>query len=635
MAELFSPISIGDLVLKNRVMMAPMENGLAEEGGVVGQRLIRYFVERIKNEVAIAVTGSVACSPEGCGLPRQLRCDDDRYVPGLSRLADAVHEAGGRLGGQIYHAGRQATRAITGLEPIAPSAIPCPVMNDLPREMTRADMDALLDKFGRGAARLRRAGFDLVEVHLAHGYLLFGFLSPFSNRRSDRYGGSLENRLRYPIEVIRRIREEIGPGMALTARLSVDEFVEGGFSFDDAKEVCRAIVLEGIQAISVSAGSYASISSVIQPFSVPRGFLVPYAEEIRKTVPVPVIVAGRINTPEMVEEIVRLGKADMVALGRSLICDPEFVLKMKEGRPEHIRSCVACNQGCADQVILGSTVSCIQNAEAGKEADRCVVGAALKRKVMVVGGGPAGMEACRVAATRGHDVMLVEKDTQLGGRIVAASKAPGKGEFSRITDYLEAEIRRLGVKVLLGAPDPQRALDEFRPDVIVFAAGAEPAVPDIPGIDGRNVATAEDVLKGRREVGQRVAVVGGGLVGVESALFLAARGCSVTLVEMTAEIAADAGPIVRWILLDDLRKKNVAVLAESLACEVCTDGLMVRRGGVTELVAVDTVVIATSYRPVTEGRDRWGRHAVVIGDAVAVRNAASAIHEGYLAAVKI
>jgi 2,4-dienoyl-CoA reductase-like NADH-dependent reductase (Old Yellow Enzyme family)/thioredoxin reductase len=626
----FHPIRIGNIELKNRIMMAPMETGLAEKGGFAGERLVRYFAERVKNDVAISITGSIACSPEGRGLPCQLGCYDDAFLPGLSLLTEAVHSGGSRIGGQIYHAGRQATRGITGLQPLAPSPLPCPVMNDIPKEMTVTDMEEMSGKFAQGAARLARAGFDLIEVHMAHGYLLFGFLSPFSNRRTDRYGGSLENRMRFPLDVLRRIQEEVGDRVAVTVRLSVDEFIEGGFTFEDAKEVCKALAACGVHAISVSAGSYASVSAIIQPMTYPRGFLVSYAEQIRRLVAVPVIVAGRINTPQLIEEIIRGGKADMVAIGRALICDPEFVTKMKQGREGEIRPCVACNQGCIDEVIMGGSIRCLGNAAAGRELEGFPMKAPQAKRVLVVGGGPAGMESARVCAIRGHDVLLIEKEAQLGGRLRMAARAPHKEEFANVAAYLESAILRAGVRVRRNEGRVKETCDEFRPDAVVFAAGAEPIVPSIPGFEHEGVLKAEEVLSGKRETGQSVIVVGGGLVGLETSLFLSERGRTVTVVEMTDQAGVDVGPIMKGILSEEIRKRGVTVLTNSRATKATSAGVTIRRGEEDIFVAADTVVLAAGYRSVSAPSILRNREGVcIVGDAREPGNAMNAINEGY------
>jgi len=616
--------------------MAPMETGLAEADGSVSDRLIEYYFERVKNEVAIAVTGSVAIGPEGRGLPKILNCYDDRFIPGLKKLVDRVHEAGAKMAAQIYHAGRQTSRMITGLEPVAPSAILCPIMNDMPKALTIDEIKVLIEKFGQGAFRLMKAGFDMVEVHLAHGYLLTGFLSLFSNKRGDPYGGSLDNRMRFPIEVIRRIKEEVGSRMAVTARISVDEFVEGGFTFEEAKKVCSAIVREGIQAISISAGSYASIPAIIQPVFYPRGFLVHYAEEVKKIVDVPVIVAGRINNPALIEEIISQKKADMVAIGRALVADPEFVVKMKKGKAEDICPCVADNQGCADQVIQGKGINCILNARAGMETERHITPASPKKKVMVVGGGPAGMEASRVMALRGHTVLLVEKGKRLGGKVPAASKSPGKEEFINIATYLENSIKKLGVEIRLEENDLESVFKKFNPDAIIFAAGSEPIFPGIPGLKSEKVATAEDVLNEKADLGQKVVVIGGGKVGLETALFLAKKGKSVTVVEMLKEVAADVGPIVKPVLMGELQKNNVAIVASAQACEVKEEGLVCKlEEGFSNLVA-DTIVLAAGYRPVDQQWiDQLNIEKMVIGDAKEARDVYAAVHDGFLAGSKV
>ena len=290
MEKLFSPIKIGPVTIKNRFMMAPMENGLADIGGEVNDRIIRFFEERAKNETGIIITGSIGISPEGRGLPTQLSLYDDRFIPGLKKLTDAVHKAGSLIGAQIYHAGRQATEAVTGIQPIAPSAVPCGILQNDPREMTKEEIAEVKDKFVQAARRSVEAGFDMVEVHFAHGYLLHSFLSPHSNKRTDEYGGSLENRMRFPIETLKEIVKVCENKVAVTIRISIEEFLDDGLKFDEAITVCREAVKAGAQAISVSAGSYDSVEYTIQPMFIKQGFLVPFSKKLKESVDVPVIV---------------------------------------------------------------------------------------------------------------------------------------------------------------------------------------------------------------------------------------------------------------------------------------------------------------------------------------------------------
>lgn len=370
MSTLFEPIKIGPLTIKNRFMMAPMENGLANNGGWVNEQLIDFFTERAANDVGIIMTGSIAVSPEGRGLPTQLALYDPDYLPGLKRLVEAVHHQGARIGAQLYHAGRQATAAITGIQPVAPSPLPCALLGNDPRSMEPADFTRIRDDFVTCAKRAVEVGFDLIELHLAHGYLLHSFLSPHSNHRTDRYGGSLENRLQFPIEVVKAVLETCGNSVAVTARVSCEEFLEDGLKFAEGKTVCERLQHAGIQALSITAGSYDSVEYIIQPMSIKQGFLVPYARTLKRIVSIPVIVAARLNNANLVHDIIENGDADMVAIGRGLIADEQFVLKMREYRYDDIRHCIACNQGCIDRVLLGQGINCLVNARDGRYSTR-------------------------------------------------------------------------------------------------------------------------------------------------------------------------------------------------------------------------------------------------------------------------
>lgn len=391
-------------------MMAPMENGLAAPGGFVNDRIIRFFEERAKNEVGIILTGSVGVSPEGRGLPTQLSSYDDKFIPGLKELTDAIHKAGSKIGAQIYHAGRQASEAITGIQPIAPSAIPCAIVGNDPREMTVTEIYEMKEKFIQSARRCVEAGFDMIEIHFAHGYLLHSFLSPHSNKRIDEFGGSLENRMRFPMEVLQEIVQLYGDKVAVTIRISADEYLEDGLKFDEVVTITQKAVEVGAQAISLTAGSYDAVEYTIQPMFIEQGFLVPFSQKLKELVDVPVIVAGRLNSADLIEAISENEDADMIAIGRGLISDEELVVKMKNKEYEEIRYCVACNQGCIDNVFQGKGVTCLVNARAGFEAERNIIEADEKKKVVVIGAGPAGMEAARVASLRGHEVTIIEKE---------------------------------------------------------------------------------------------------------------------------------------------------------------------------------------------------------------------------------
>lgn len=634
-SKIFEPISIGGVTLKNRIMMSPMEVGMGESGGFVSERLIEYMKERAANDVAIIITGSVGVSPEGRGLATQLSCYDDKFIPGLKKLTDAVHEAGGKIGAQIYHAGRQASEQITGLQPIAPSPIPCPIMQGNPREMTEEDIRIVRQKFVDGAKRLEKAGFDIIEVHLAHGYLLHGFLSPFSNKRTDQYGGNLENRLRFPRQVVKSIIESVK--VPVTIRISAEEFIEDGLHIDEVIEICRILEQDGIKAISVSAGSYGSLPWVIQPMMIERGFLVPYAEKIKNAVKIPVIVAGRINQPEMVAEIINSGKSDMVALGRPLITDPEFVRKIKEGKQDRIAKCIACNQRCIDNVFIGKHASCLINPRAGNEIDIAIQKAAVKKKVMVIGAGPAGMAAAKTCAERGHDVILVEAMGELGGKIPLASAAPGKSEFALTGEYYTREVRALdNINIKTDVKADSDLIKKEAPDTLIIAAGSQPVIPPVEGIEGENVFTAEEIMLDKSFVPNKVVVVGGGLVGCDAALELASRGCEVTIVEMMPEIARDIGLIVKMVLLKELEEAQVKVITGKRLKKVTQEGIILEEEGKESQLAGDAVVLAVGYRSRNvESLKGIVKEEYVIGDAREVAKASDAIEEGFLIGLKV
>ncbi|SEN40198.1 2,4-dienoyl-CoA reductase [Mesobacillus persicus] len=633
MTNLFNPIKIGPLTIKNRFMMAPMENGLAGEGGVVNDRIIRFFEERARNEVGIIITGSVGVSPEGRGLPTQLSIYDDRFIPGLKKLTNAIHNAGSLAGAQIYHAGRQASEAITGIQPIAPSAIPCAVVGNDPRAMTVEEILEMKKTFVQAARRTVEAGFDMVEVHLAHGYLLHSFLSPHSNKRTDEYGGSLENRMRFPIEVLREIAEVCGNHTAVTIRISADEYLDDGLKFNEVITICQEAIKAGAQAISLTAGSYDAVEYTIQPMFIDQGFLVPFSKKLKELVDVPVIVAGRLNDAKLMERIIEQDEADMLAIGRGLISDEELVVKMHEQRYDDIRYCVACNQGCIDNVFQGKGITCLVNARAGFEAERQIEEAITKKKVVIVGAGPAGMEAARVSRLRGHTVTLIDKEESVGGKFNILATPPEKDTFLLYKDYLHNQLTKLGVQIIKENIKTVFDLKKYQPDSVIIATGANQTTPSIKGADLNHVILAEDILNGI-ESGNTVAIIGGGLVGTETAKFLANAGKHVTIIEMADSIGRGVGPTFAGHLFAYLEEHNVNQIVNAKIVEITPEKVILEN----QEVVADQVIIAAGYAPnnsfIGELNQEF-KNIQTIGDVNQARRIIDATEEGFLAASQI
>jgi 2,4-dienoyl-CoA reductase-like NADH-dependent reductase (Old Yellow Enzyme family)/thioredoxin reductase len=633
MSKLFTPLTIGPITIKNRFMMAPMENGLAAQEGFVNERIIRFFEERAKNEVGIILTGSVGVSPEGRGLPTQLSSYDDKFIPGLKELTEAIHKAGSKIGAQIYHAGRQASEAITGIQPIAPSPIPCEIVGNDPREMTVAEIYEMKDKFIQSARRCVEAGFDMLEIHFAHGYLLHSFLSPHSNKRKDEFGGSLENRMRFPMEVLQEIVQLYGDKVAITIRISADEYLEDGLKFDEVVTITQRAVEVGAQAISLTAGSYDAVEYTIQPMFIEQGFLVPFSQKLKELVDVPVIVAGRLNSADLIEAISENEDADMIAIGRGLISDEELVVKMKNKEYEEIRYCVACNQGCIDNVFQGKGVTCLVNARAGFEAERNIIEADEKKKVVVIGAGPAGMEAARVASLRGHNVTVIEKETNSGGKFDTLAAPPEKDSFLLYKDYLTSQLDKLGVQVVKGDVKSAKDIEKYQADSIIVATGARQTLPPIKGSDLANVLLAEDVLNGL-EVGETVAIIGGGLVGTETAKYLSDMGKKVTIIEMAEAIGNGVGPTFAGHLFEFLAKRNVEQITSAKVMEIMEDRVILA----DREVPVDHVIIAAGYTPnnnLLEELKATYPNVQTIGDVNKPRRIIDATEEGFIAAAQI
>ena len=628
--KLFEPAWIGRMGLRNRLVMPPMATNYASEEGFVTPRMMDYYQERAKGGVGLVIVEFTCVdSPVGRFTRRQLVIDDDKFIPELSKLAEAIRLHGAKAAIQLHHAGRQASSSVTGQQPVGPSPIP-PPRGEPPRELTPSEIAGIVARFAEGAERAVRAGFDGVEIHGAHGYLISQFLSPLSNQRQDAYGGDVEKRARLLLEVIEAIRERVGKDYPVWCRLSAAEFgVEGGITLEETQVVARLAERAGVDAIHVS-GHALRLGRQPTIFQQP-GAMVSLAEGVKKVVSVPVIAVSRIP-PELGESIVQEGRADLIAMGRALLADPHVPQKVASGRGEDIAPCIYCGT-CLDSIMSREEgIWCAVNAALGREREYELKPAERPKRVVVVGGGPGGMEAARVASLRGHRVTLFERDDELGGQLLLASKPPFKDTIDTFRRYLADQLAKLGVELRLGENFTADLLDQFKPDVVVLAVGVMPFVPQIPGVEGKQVLLATEVLAGA-ETGERVAVIGGELVGCETAAYLAEQGKRVTIMRRGPALATKVGPTVRGPLLRGLEAKGVSILTGVEYEEITEAGVIVRTGeGERRTVEADTVVLAAGAKPNTEllaAVEGKVPQLFCVGDCIEPRGIREAVEDGY------
>lgn len=625
---LFSPFEFAGLKLKNRLVMPPMGTGLPDHEGFATEETIAYYRRRAEGGIGLICLEASLISPDSYGVGPELRLHGEQFVPGLTRLASAVHDYDVPVGVQLWHPGRQTLLG----EPIAPSPVPLSPRTPVPRELTVEDIHELIGRYAESAVNCQAAGFDFVEVHAAHCYLPCEFLSPLSNRREDEYGGDLRNRARFLLEIVGAIRETCGPDFPVFVRISGAEEADGGFEVEESAQVSQWLEEAGVACISVSAGNWYALHMTIPPMSMPYGCLLPLAARIRESVSVPVIAAGRLDDPELAESVVRDGKADLVALGRALIADADWPNKVAAGRAQDVRPCIACN-ACVDLVANAKEARCAVNPEVGRELTWDVQPAASPRRVMVIGSGPAGMEAARLARLRGHDVSIWERDEELGGKLDVASRAPSKTTVLRFRDYETRVLGELGIELHTGVDvDPDQVAAE-QPDVVILATGADPLIPPIPGLNGPGVIDAQEILLERIRIapGERVAVIGGSATGCETAEFLIGTAGEITILEMLGSVGRGIELITRQRLVRELRDSGVNILTNSKVVEVHPDRVVYERpDGGRDQIEVDCVALAIGWRPRGDqlaGRLN-GREVMVLGDASHPADFVAAINAG-------
>jgi len=656
--SLFQAGQIGSLMVRNRIVMPPMGTWQATDTGAVSQKHIDYYTTRARGGVGMiivevtSVDASLVVPPYGL-----LRIDADRYVAGHSELVEAVHSYGAKIVLQLCHPGAWVIEPLPqGCQAVGPSPVKgligggSMLVRDV-RELTVAEIKELVERFGVAALRAKRAGYDAVEIHGAHVYLIAHFLYKHMNKREDEYGGNVENRARFAAEIIRRIKNDASlQGLPVIFRFNAFETMPGGYTIGEGKAIARLIEAAGADALHVSIGTgneTEGIGQIVSPMSFPQGFLVPYAEAIKGAVKIPIIAVGAFREPEFADNVIRSGKADFIALGRQSLADPDWARKAAEGRVEDIRKCTSCNY-CGSTIELGmiSPIRCAINPALGREREFEIKPTEKSKNVMIVGSGPAGMEAARVAALRGHKVGLYEKGQALGdGQLRLTWVAPNKQMMKWLHDFLTTQIAKLDIDVHLNCEVNSQMVEAINPDVLVVATGAKPAVPAILGVDGENVVAAHDVLAGRVRIeGQKVAVLGQFSTGAETADYLADQGNSVVIVARSpAECLAQyKGPLLGArieVMFRLQRNENVTILNGWDVKEISADGIVIAdREGREQSLEVDKVVLARGVIPVAELAEQLeGKvpEVYIIGDASRPRDIASAIYEGALVGRRI
>lgn len=639
--KLLEPGRIGSLTLKNRMITTAMVTLYADEKGLPTERYIRYHEEKARGGWGLVITEDYAITPTGRTFDRLPGLWSDEQVPAHAEFVRRVHAAGGTICCQLFHPGRQTSCAVAGERPIAPSAVRDAAMPDVPREMTQTDIDSVVKAFGEAARRVKECGFDMVELHGAHGYLLGQFFSSHTNKRTDRYGGSLGNRARFALEVLAAVRGAVGSDYPISYRLNVNDCVEHGVTPQEARVLARLLEKGGVDFLNCSQGIYESTHMIIPPAAIGHAHFSDDAAVIHDAVSIPTSTVGRINDPYMAESLLG-SKADFISMGRASLADPFFPSKVAQGTPERIITCIGCCRGCLGEENRGRPLCCIVNPRTGFEGRYVVEPAEVPGTVLVVGGGVAGCEAAIVAAERGHRVSVWEASSCLGGQWRVASVPPGKEDFSSFVAWQGNRMRELGIRVEYGKRADAASVAASRPDAVILATGSTTAYPPIPGLrDSGVVVDARDVLAGACSVQGSIAVLGGGLVGAETAELLAEQGNSVTVFEMLPEVAADCEPNPKVFLLEALRRGQVKLRPSCRILEIQGGKVVFQgKGNEAESEQFDHIVVALGALPRKSLADDLAAAGfkgpiVPAGDETGVKDGLLNIREGYEAGLRV
>lgn len=633
--KMYEPFRIGNCEIPNRFAVPAIVCDMCDENGYATEQYIRYHEEKAKGGFGLIITEDYAVNANAGGFLRVARIYKEDMIPGHKKLVDTVHKYGTKIFCQIYHAGRQTNHSVNGgVQPTAVSASPCAWNRETSREITVEEIEQIVKDFGTTAKNAKAAGFDGIEIHAGHGYFLAGFLSLAQNKRTDRYGGCFENRIRVLKEVYDEVRSNVGSDYPIMVRYSADEFIFDGRTLKESEMLAMELESWGVNAINCSSGTYGSFNrGIVSVAYEPHAFTSDNAKALKALVNIPIMAVNSIDDPVMAEHLVRTGVCDFVGMARSSLADPAMPNKAKAGRFDEIYPCVRCIQGCITYTVLQEPIRCCVNPVLGNEYKYNFSDTVPSKKVLIIGGGPAGLNAAIAAKKRGHDVTLWDKNSKLGGELLVAMCPPGKGEFSTYVGALTKEVENLGVNVTLNKEAAADEILAFGADKVILATGAVPTRPEIPGIHGANVVDARDVLLGDEMPEGRIIVAGGNEVAIETAMYLADRERGDIKIVLRGD---KIGKSVHACRIGYMRKfldeRYVEIVNHTQIKEITADGVIAEENGKEITIPCEAVVTALGYHPKNDlvaKLQSLGDRLVTVGDVNACRDAMDAASEGY------
>lgn len=637
---MFTPVQIGNMTVKNRFVVPPMGNNFANTDGSMSDQSVAYYGARAKGGFGLITFEATVVHMGAKGGPRKPCLYDDSTVESFKKVIDACHSYGAKVSIQLQNAGPDGNAKNAGAPIQAASAIPNAFGKDTPQAVPTADVYKLAEGYGDAAKRAMEAGADAVEIHMAHGYLVSSFISPRTNKRVDEFGGSFENRMRFPRLIVENVKKAVGDKVAIIVRINSSDEMAGGIDVHDSAAIASYLeTVCKVDALHVSRAVHLRDEYMWAPTTVHGGFSADLVTEIKKAVHIPVITVGRFTEPQYAELMVKEGRADLVAFGRQSLADPEMPKKALEERLEDMTPCIACLQGCVANMYAGKPICCLTNPRLGHEAEGFTE-AETKKKVMVIGGGVAGMYGAYICAERGHDVTLYEASDTLGGNMRLAAYPPGKGDITNMIRSYIVKCQKAGVKIVMNKEVDLELINAENPDAVLVSTGSKTLILPIPGIENEAIIHGSDLLDGKKAAGKKVLVVGGGMVGCETAAFLGEQGHDVTVIEFRGECGADVIHEHKVFLMEDFENYGIDQIVNAKVCQFYEDGVTYESpdGTKHDVRGFDSVVLSMGFRnynPFAEEIVKLGKETYVVGDATRARRALDATKEAYEAAVQI